>query len=64
MENRTPCLQIAKMFEGFRERLRTNVETLDVGERQKVLHQLVQEVFFDDKMITLCHSVPARSLGG
>lgn len=57
-EERERYLRIAETLESFRHRLRSNAETLDVIERQKVLRSLVKEVLVGDEEITIRHSIP------
>ena len=57
-EERERYLRIAETLESFRDRLRSNAETLDVIERQKVLRSLVKEVLVGDGEITIRHSIP------
>ena len=51
-------LRLAHTLGEFLERLRTQVQGLDVLERQRVVRLLVKEVVVDNDSITIRHSVP------
>ena len=59
-------LRLAHTLGEFLERLRTQVQGLDVLERQRVVRLLVKEVVVGDDSITIRHSIPNsnRSSGG
>ena len=59
-------LRLAHTLGEFLERLRTQVQGLDVLERQRVVRLLVKEVVVGDDGITIRHSIPHsdRSSGG
>lgn len=59
-------LRLAHTLGEFLERLRTQVQGLDVLERQRVVRLLVKEVVVDDNSITIRHSIPNSngSFGG
>ena len=59
-------LRLAHTLGEFLERLRTQVQGLDVLERQRVVRLLVKEVVVGDDGITIRHSIPHsdRSPGG
>jgi site-specific DNA recombinase len=47
----------------FRERFRERADTLDIGERQKILRLLVKEVLVGKDTITIRHSIPIPRSG-
>jgi site-specific DNA recombinase len=51
-------LQLAETLDEFRAKLRVRADTLDVGERQKILRLLVREVLVSQDRITIRHSIP------
>jgi site-specific DNA recombinase len=51
-------LQLAESLAGFRTKLRSSAETLNVPERQQILRLLVKEVLVSSDNITLRHSIP------
>jgi len=51
-------IQLAESLAGFRIKLRTRAETLDVRERQQILRLVVKEVLVGKDTITLRHSIP------
>jgi site-specific DNA recombinase len=53
-------LRLAQTLSAFLGKLRTNAQTLDVPERQRILRLLVREVIVGDERITIRHSIPAR----
>jgi site-specific DNA recombinase len=53
-------LRLAQTLSTFLGKLRTNAQTLDVQERQRILRLLVREVIVGDERITIRHSIPAR----
>ena len=58
-------LRLAETLSAFLGRLRENVHTLDVTERQRIVRLLVKEVVVGHDNITIRHSIPttARSSG-
>jgi site-specific DNA recombinase len=58
-------LRLAQTLSAFLGRLRENVQTLDVAERQRIVRLLVKEVVVGHDIITIRHSIPttARSSG-
>ena len=59
-------LRLAQTLSAFLESLRTNAQTLDVRERQRIARLLVKEVVVGHDSITIRHSIPTqlRSSGG
>lgn len=59
-------LRLAENLSAFLARLRSNAQTLDVRDRQRITRLLVKEVVVADDSITIRHSIPtaARSAGG
>ncbi|MDH3460134.1 MAG: recombinase family protein [Burkholderiaceae bacterium] len=59
-------LRLAHTLGEFLDRLRTQVQGLDVLQRQRVVRLLVKEVIVGDDSITIRHSIPTstRSSGG
>ena len=56
-------LQLAKTLATFRGKLRVRAETLDVRERQQILHLLVKEILVGSDTITIRHSIPIPPSG-
>ncbi len=52
-------LQLAQTLSEFLARLRTQVQTLDVHERQRIVRLLVKEVGVGEDSITIRHSIPS-----
>jgi site-specific DNA recombinase len=59
-------LRLAQTLSSFLENLRTNVQTLDIRDRQRIARLLVKEVVVGNDSITIRHSIPTalRSAGG
>jgi len=57
-------LQLAESLTGFRVKLRTRAETLDVRERQQILRLVVKEILVGTDTITIRHSLPIPQGGG
>jgi site-specific DNA recombinase len=51
-------LRLAQTLSTFLGKLRTNAQTLDVQERQRILRLLVREVIVGNERITIRHSIP------
>ena len=56
--DRMSFLRLAETLAAFLQRLHESAQSLDVGERQKVVRLLVKEVLVDDDAITIRHSIP------
>src|SRR6266496_1597955 len=56
-------LQLAESLSGFRSKLRTRAEVLDIAVRQQILRLLVKEVLVGGNTITLRHSLPIPQSG-
>ena len=56
-------LQLAESLAGFRSKLRTRAETLEVRERQQILRLVTKEVLVGSHTITLRHSLPVAPTG-
>jgi len=59
--DRAAYLKLAETLTAFLERLRTNAQTLDVGQRQRIMRLLVKEVIVGKDLITIKHSIPGHS---
>jgi site-specific DNA recombinase len=59
-------LRLAQTLSEFLTRLRTNVQTLDVHDRQRIVRLLVKEIVVGEDSITIRHSIPStiHSSGG
>ena len=53
---REAYLRLAETLTAFLERLRSNAQTLDIGERQRILRLLIKEVIVGKDTITIRHS--------
>jgi len=51
-------LRLANNLESFLERLRSNADTLDVSDRQKILRLVVKEILIYKDTIKIRHSIP------
>jgi site-specific DNA recombinase len=51
-------LRLANNLESFLGQLRDAADTIDIKERQKVLHLIVKEILVDDNNIKIKHSIP------
>ena len=60
--DRMAFLRLAETLTAFLQRLRASAQTLDVGERQRVVRLLVKEVLIDDDAITIRHSIPSQQM--
>jgi site-specific DNA recombinase len=56
-------LQLAETLDEFRVKLRARAETLEVGERQKILRLLVKEILVSTDRLTIRHSIPIPPSG-
>jgi len=56
-------LQLAERLGGFRTKLRSRADTLDVAVRQQILRLVVKEVLVGADSITLRHSIPIPQSG-
>jgi site-specific DNA recombinase len=54
-------LRLANNLESFLGQLRDAADTIDIKERQKVLHLIVKEILVDDNNIKIQHSIPLLS---
>ena len=54
-------LRLAETLTAFLARLRSNAETLDVAERQRIVRLVVKEVLVGENDITIRHSIPIPS---
>ncbi len=58
-------LRLVETLAQFRERLRARADSLEVGQRQKILRLLVKEILVGKETVTIRHSIPApRSESG
>jgi site-specific DNA recombinase len=60
LADRDAYLKLADKLDGFLAQLRTNTQTADVVERQRVLRLLVKNVLIGPEKITIRHSIPTR----
>ena len=58
--DRAAYLQLAETLTAFLERLRSNADTLDIGQRQRIMRLLVKEVIVGKDLITIKHSIPGQ----
>ena len=58
--DRASYLRLAETLTAFLERLRSNADTLDIGQRQKIMRLLVKEVIVGKDLITIKHSIPGQ----
>ena len=56
-------LQLAESLGGFRTKLRSRADTLDIAARQQILRLVVKEVLVGVDTITLRHSIPIPQSG-
>ena len=56
-------LQLAKSLAGFRTKLRSRADTLDLAVRQQILRLVLKEVLVGTDTITLRHSIPIPQSG-
>jgi len=59
--DRAAYLQLAETLTAFLERLRSNADTLDIGQRQRIMRLLVKEVSVGKDLITIKHSIPRHT---
>ena len=59
--DRAAYLQLAETLTAFLERLRSNADTLDIGQRQRIMRLLVKEVIVGKDLITIKHSIPRQA---
>ena len=59
--DREAYLRLAETLTAFLERLRSNADTLDIGQRQKIMRLLVKEVIVGKDLITIKHSIPVQA---
>jgi len=59
--DRAAYLQLAETLTAFLERLRSNADTLDIGQRQRIMRLLVKEVIVGKDWITIKHSIPRHT---
>jgi len=57
-------LRLMETLAQFRERLRARADSLEVGQRQKILRLLVKEILVGKETITIRHSIPEPHSGG
>ena len=56
-------MRLVETLAQFRERLRARADSLEVGQRQKILRLLVKEILVGKETITIRHSIPAPHSG-
>src|SRR5580693_1443220 len=61
INDRAAFLRLAETLTAFLARLRSNAETLDVAERQRIVRLVVKEVLVGENDITIRHSIPIPS---
>ena len=61
INDRATFLRLAETLTAFLARLRSNAETLDVAERQRIVRLVVKEVLVGENDITIRHSIPIPS---
>jgi site-specific DNA recombinase len=57
-------IRLVETLAQFRERLRARADSVEVGQRQKILRLLVKEILVGKEHITIRHSIPAPHTGG
>jgi site-specific DNA recombinase len=55
---RATYLRLAETLSAFLARLRAAAETLDIGERQRIVRLVVKEVLVDDDTVVIRHCIP------
>jgi len=60
--DRAAYLQLAETLTAFLERLRSNADTLDIDQRQRIMRLLVKEVIVGKDLITIKHSIPGQAV--
>lgn len=58
--DRAAYLRLAETLTAFLERLRLNAQTLNMGERQRIVKLLVKEVIVGENTVTIKHSIPGH----
>jgi site-specific DNA recombinase len=61
INDRAAFLRLAETLTAFLARLRSNAETLDVAERQRIVRLVVKEVLVGENDIMIRHSIPIPS---
>jgi site-specific DNA recombinase len=61
INDRAAFLRLAETLTAFLARLRSNAQTLDVAERQRIVRLVVKEVLVGEDDITIRHSIPLPS---
>ncbi len=61
INDRAAFLRLAETLTAFLSRLRSNADTLDVAERQRIVRLVVKEVLVGENDITIRHSIPIPS---
>jgi site-specific DNA recombinase len=56
-------MRLVETLAQFRERLRARADSLEVGQRQKILRLLVKEILVGYEIITIRHSIPPPHSG-
>jgi len=59
--DRAAYLRLAETITAFLERLRSNADTLDIGQRQRIMRLLVKEIIVGKELITIKHSIPSHT---
>lgn len=59
--DRATYTRLAETLTAFLERLRSNAETRDIGERQRIMRLLVKEVVVGKDTVTIKHSIAGAS---
>jgi site-specific DNA recombinase len=59
--DRQSILRLAETLSAFLARLKKAADTIDSGERQKIVRLLVKEVLVDEASIVIRHSIPVQS---
>src|SRR2546429_5244886 len=61
INDRAAFVRLAETLRAFLSRLRSNADTLDVAERQRIVRLVVKEVLVGENDITIRHSIPIPS---
>jgi site-specific DNA recombinase len=59
--DRAAYLRLAETLSAFLERLRSNADTIDISQRQRIMRLLVKEVIVGKDLITIKHSIPVQT---
>ena len=59
--DRAAYLRLAETLSAFLERLRSNADTLDISQRQRIMRLLVKEVIVGKDLITIKHSISVQT---